>query len=217
MNRVYFKDGREFTPSKIICVGRNYAKHIEEMKSEPTKEPVLFLKPNSSLHSLTEPVPLPKSVGEVHHEIELAVCISKPCSSVSPEEAAGSIAGYAVALDLTLRDIQSTAKKAGLPWAVAKGFDAACPISPFVDSAEIADVTNLDLLLKINDEIRQQGSTSHMLFKILDLISYASKFFRFEAGDLLLTGTPAGVGPLQAGDRIEAHIDGIGTFTTTCI
>jgi len=217
MNRIFFKDGREFTPSKIICVGRNYAKHIEEMKSETTIDPVLFLKPNSSLHSLTEPVPVPKTVGEVHHEIELAVCISKPCSSVSPEKAAGSIAGYAVALDLTLRDIQSAAKKAGLPWAVAKGFDAACPISTFVDASEIADVNNLGLLLKINDEIRQQGSTSHMLFKIPDLISYASKFFRFEEGDLLLTGTPAGVGPLKQGDRIEAQINDIGTFKTTCI
>lgn len=217
MNRIYFKDGREFTPSKIICVGRNYAKHIEEMKSEATTDPVLFLKPNSSLHPFTEPVPLPKSVGEVHHEIELAVCISKPCSSVSPKEAAESIAGYAIALDLTLRDIQAAAKKAGLPWAVAKGFDAACPISTFVDFSNISDVNNLALLLKINDEIRQQGSTSHMLFKIPDLIAYASKFFRFERGDILLTGTPVGVGPLLPGDKIEAHIDGIGTFKTNCI
>ncbi len=217
MKHIVFTNGLELIPSKIICVGRNYAKHIEEMNSTPTKEPVLFLKPNSALHPFSEPLRVPDSFGSVHHEIELAVCISKTCASVSPEEAAAAIAGYAVALDLTLRDMQSDAKKAGLPWAVAKGFDNACPISPFVGTDIVNDVTDLELLLKVNGIIRQQGSTRQMLFKIPQLIAYASKFFTFERGDLFLTGTPAGVGPLRAGDEIEASIKSIGTFRTTCI
>ena len=217
MKHITFINGMELFPSKIICVGRNYAKHIEEMKSTPTKDPVLFLKPNSALHPFTEPLRVPGSFGSVHHEIELAVCISKTCTSVTPGEAAASIAGYAVALDLTLRDMQSDAKKAGLPWAVAKGFDNACPVSSFVEADTIKDAGNLELLLKVNDEIRQQGSTGQMLFKVPELIAYASRFFTFERGDLFLTGTPAGVGPLQAGDEIEASIESIGTFRTICI
>lgn len=217
MKHIKFTNGLELRPSKIICVGRNYARHIEEMNSTPTKDPVLFLKPNSSLHPFGEPLRIPNSFGSVHHEIELAVCLSKTCASVSPEEAADSIAGYAVALDLTLRDMQSDAKKAGLPWAVAKGFDNACPISPFTEAESVNDVNNLELLLKVNGDVRQQGSTGQMLFKIPELIAYASKFFTFERGDLFLTGTPAGVGPLQAGDEIEASIESIGTFHTTCI
>jgi len=214
---IAFQNGAELIPSKIICVGRNYAKHIEEMKSSATKEPVLFLKPNSSLHPFNEPLVIPKSFGSVHHEIELAVCISNTCASVSPQVAAKSIAGYGVALDLTLRDIQSTAKTAGLPWAVAKGFDNACPISNFIEAELIEDVNNLELKLTVNGELRQQGSTAHMLFKIPDLIAYASKFFTFERGDILLTGTPSGVGPLLAGDEIEAYIESVGTFNTVCI
>ncbi len=217
MKHIIFTNGLELLPSKIICVGRNYAKHIEEMNSVPTKEPVLFLKPNSALHPFGEPLRVPDSFGSVHHEIELAVCISKTCASVSVEEAAASVAGYAVALDLTLRDVQSDAKKDGLPWAVAKGFDNACPISPFVEAEKVNDVTDLELLLKVNGNIRQQGSTRQMLFKIPELIAYASKFFTFERGDLFLTGTPAGVGPLQAGDEIEASIESIGIFHTKCI
>ena len=217
MKQIVFTDGTTYTPSKIICVGRNYAKHIEEMKSSRTKDPVLFLKPNTALHSLKVPIPVPKSFGSVHHEIELAVCISKTCSNISAQEAESCVAGYAVALDLTLRDVQSEAKNGGLPWAVAKGFDNACPISSFTPAHLVKDVNNLELMLKINGETRQNGSTAHMLFKIPDLISFASKFFTFEEGDILLTGTPAGVGPLVAGDKIEAQISSIGKFTTTCI
>lgn len=217
MKEIYFKNGLKLVPSKIVCVGRNYAKHIEEMKSTPTKNPVLFLKPNSAIHPFSEPLPVPSAFGSVHHEIELAVCISKTCASVSAAEAADSIAGYAVALDLTLRDMQADAKKDGLPWAVAKGFDNACPLSPFVEAETVSDPDNLELLLKVNGAVRQQGSTKQMLFKIPELIAYASTFFTFERGDIFLTGTPSGVGPLQSGDDIEASIESVGSFRTTCI
>ncbi len=217
MNTISFSDGSIKTPGKIICVGRNYAKHIEEMQSERTSDPVLFLKPNSALHPIDKPLPLFRDVGAIHHEIELAVCIGKTASNITEADAAEYIAGYGLALDLTLRDMQAKAKQGGLPWAVAKGFDHACPISPFVPAAQIPDPQQLNLVLKINGEERQHGTTAHMLFQIPKLLAYASRFFTFEDGDLLLTGTPAGVGPLIPGDNIEAHIDQIGTFTTQCI
>lgn len=187
------------------------------MKSSPTKDPVLFLKPNSALHPIGEPLQIPQNFGAVHHEIELAVCIGQNASKVSLEQANQCIAGYGIALDLTLRDVQSDAKKAGLPWAVAKGFDNACPISEFVDARAIKNVHNLELELKVNNEIRQQSNTSHMLFRVPELIAYASLFFTFEPGDIFLTGTPAGVGPLVSGNRIEARIEQIGSYGTTVI
>ena len=217
MKTISFSDGSVKTPGKIICVGRNYAKHIEEMQSERTSDPVLFLKPNSALHPISEPLPLMRDVGAVHHEIELAVCVAKTATNINEAEAMDYVAGYGLALDLTLRDMQSKAKQGGLPWAVAKGFDHACPVSPFVPAAQIADPHNLSLRLKRNGEEKQNGTTAHMLFRIPALLAYASRFFTLEEGDLLLTGTPAGVGPLLPGDTIEAHIDGIGTFTTHCI
>ncbi len=217
MKQIHFQDGTSFTPTKIVCVGRNYAKHIEEMKSTATKDPVLFLKPNSSIHPFTEPLPIPTNFGEVHHEIELAVCIGQSATNVTPEQAEQCIAGYGIALDLTLRDVQSEAKKAGLPWAVAKGFDNSCPISEFVNVKVVKDAHNLELELKVNDEIRQQGNTSHMLFRIPKLIAYASRFYTFEPGDIFLTGTPAGVGPLTVGDRIEAKIEHVGAFETIIV
>ncbi len=217
MYQIYFTDQRTFTPSKIVCVGRNYAKHIEEMKSERTSDPVLFLKPNSALWDITQPIPLPKGYGSVHHEIELAVCIDAIAGQIDASQAGQFILGYGLALDLTLRDMQSSAKKAGLPWAVAKGFNHACPVSAFIPAGEIDPTADLQLTLSVNGQVRQKGNTSHMLFKISELIAYASRFFRFESGDLLLTGTPAGVGPLQAGDTIEAAIHTIANITTRCI
>jgi len=129
MNKIFFEDGRNFTPSKIIAVGRNYSDHIKEMHSEKTSEPVLFIKPNSALCDLSKPLIIPCGFGLVHHEIELAICIGKTGKNISKNQVYDHIAGYAVALDLTLRDVQAQAKKRGLPWAVAKGFDSSCPIS----------------------------------------------------------------------------------------
>ena len=216
MNKITFTDGRTFTPSKIICVGRNYSAHIKEMESERTEEPVLFLKPNSSLCDITRPIPLLQNRGAVHHEIELALCISRTGSKIQAGDADSFIAGYGLALDLTLRDIQTKAKKAGLPWAVAKGFDCACPISSFVPKDNVSDVTNLELSLKINNKQRQHGSTAQMLFSIQEIVSFASMFYTLLEGDIILTGTPSGVGPLEPGDKIEASISHIAEINTIC-
>ena len=217
MNTIHFTDGVSFTPSKIICVGRNYAKHIEEMKSERTASPVLFLKPNSSLCDLDKPIKIPTGWGAVHHEVELALCIGQKCSRLNEEQVMDAVAGFGLALDLTLRDLQSAAKKAGLPWAVAKGFDGACPVSTFVPKEKIPDPQKLRLSLKVNGETKQDGNTSHMLFPIPELVAYISRFFTLEPGDLILTGTPAGVGPLRPGDEIEAEIETVAKVKTKCV
>ncbi|KAA3609790.1 MAG: fumarylacetoacetate hydrolase family protein [Calditrichaeota bacterium] len=213
MNKILFDDGREFNPSKIVAVGRNYSEHIKEMHSEKTKQPVLFLKPNSALCNLEAPLSIPQNMGEVHHEIELALSISEDCSNISENEAMRFIAGYGIALDLTLRDIQSEAKKKGLPWAVAKGFDNSCPISKFV-ALEVSDAQNLEISLIKNGTQMQRGNTNQMIFKVAELISYISSIFSLKQGDIVLTGTPAGVGPLQSGDILQCQIEKIGSLKT---
>ncbi len=216
MNRIKRADGVSFTPGKILAVGLNYAEHIEEMRSKRTHEPVIFLKPNSALASLNEPVRIPTQYGAVHHEIELCILIEKPAFGISAEKAMGIVGGYAVALDLTLRDIQKKAKERGHPWAIAKGFKGACPVSDFVLANQVRDPHNLQLTLTVNDRIRQNGNTKQMLFRIPELISYVNQFFPLETGDLLLTGTPSGVGPLQPGDAIKAEIESVAIVQTKC-
>jgi acylpyruvate hydrolase len=217
MNKIKFKNGTEMVPSKIIGIGLNYVKHIDEMKSIKQKEPVIFLKPNSSLHDISLPIPIPKNNGSVHHEIELAVCIGKQGSNIPVESAEDYISGFGLALDLTLRDIQGKAKSAGLPWAIAKGFDHSCPISSFVEKGMVKDYNNLNIKFMLNGQERQNSSTANMIFKIPFLIHYISQFITLTEGDLIITGTPEGVGPLNEGDQIEASISDIADVKTTII
>lgn len=199
----------DFPVSKVVCVGSNYAKHIKEMGSATPEEPVLFIKPESALCDIRQPLALPQGLGSVHHEVELAILIGSTLKQAAEEHVAKAIAGYGVALDLTLRDLQSKLKKAGQPWEKAKGFDSSCPISGFIPAAEFAaDPQNTTISLQVNGEIRQQGSSSEMIHKIVPLIAYMSRFFTLRAGDVILTGTPEGVGPLASGDSLEVSFDG---------
>ncbi len=217
MNSVKRTDGKIFTPSKIIGVGLNYSEHIAEMRSQRTADPVLFLKPNSALASINQPIRIPTAYGAVHHEIELAVLIGRAGFHIPADQAFRHVGGYALALDLTLRDVQRKAKEKGHPWAVAKGFRGACPVSDFVPAEHVANPQNLELTLSINQTLRQNGNTNQMLFTIPELIAYASRFFPLEEGDILLTGTPSGVGPLVPGDRISAKIEAVAQVETTCL
>ncbi len=204
-----------YIPPKIIGVGRNYDAHIREMQAVPTGEPVLFIKPSTSLCSLKEPVTIPTDLGAVHHEVELAVLMGKGGTGINEARAMDHVAGYGLALDLTLRDLQATAKKKGLPWAVAKGFDGGCPVSPhFTDKDVVEDVHNLDISLQVNGETRQQGNTAQMIFRLPYLIAYISRFFTLQTGDLILTGTPAGVGPLQPGDQLIMALEKVARIET---
>jgi len=208
-----FENGAvELLPSKIVAVGRNYRAHAEEMRSPLPREPVLFLKPPSALIGPDSEIILPEMSREVHHEVELAVIIGKRTRNVEPEEAMHHVFGYTVILDITARDLQEEAKRNGLPWSVAKGFDTFAPVGPRVVSAENLQWDNLEMWLKVNGEVRQRGNTSWMIFPVPQLVSYISRIMTLEPGDIIATGTPEGVGKIEHGDLVEAWIEGIGAL-----
>lgn len=198
----------DFPVNKVVCVGNNYANHIKEMGSQISAEPVVFIKPETALCDIRQPLAIPKDLGAVHHEVELAVLIGTPLKQATEDRVANAIAGYALALDLTLRDLQTKFKAAGQPWEKAKGFDGSCPISGFIPVSEFGDAQQADLQLAVNGETRQEGNTRNMLTPLLPLIAYMSRYFTLRAGDIILTGTPQGVGPLKAGDEIVATLNG---------
>ncbi|XP_036594427.1 acylpyruvase FAHD1, mitochondrial [Trichosurus vulpecula] len=193
----------------IVCVGRNYADHVKEMKSAVLSEPVIFLKPSTAYAPEGTPILMPPYSRNLHHELELAVVMGKQTCAVSEAEAMDFVGGYALCLDMTARDVQDECKKKGLPWTLAKSFTSSCPVSKFVPKEKIPDPHKLKLWLKVNGQLRQEGETSDMIFSIPYIISYVSKIITLEEGDIILTGTPKGVGPVQENDEIQAGIDGI--------
>lgn len=193
----------------IVCVGRNYADHVKEMQSTVLSEPVLFLKPSTAYAPEGSPVLIPSYSRNLHHELELGVVMGQRCRAVSEVAAMDYVAGYALCLDMTSRDVQDECKKKGLPWTLAKSFTASCPVSAFVPKEKIPDPHNLKLWLKVNGELRQEGETSSMIFSIPYIISYVSKIMTLEKGDIILTGTPKGVGPVKENDEIHAGIHGV--------
>jgi 2-keto-4-pentenoate hydratase/2-oxohepta-3-ene-1,7-dioic acid hydratase in catechol pathway len=211
MNTLRYRDSsKELRAGKILCIGRNFAEHAREMKAEVTETPVVFLKPSSSLiHSGDDVVPPPFS-NELHHEVEMVVVIGKKGKNIPRESARAYVEGYCVGLDMTLRDIQADAKKRGLPWTIAKGFDTSAPISSIAHHSKIADCQNLQLSLVVNGQQRQCSNTSKMIFPVDYLISYLSSVFTLEEGDLIFTGTPDGVGPVSQGDVLEAELESVG-------
>jgi 5-carboxymethyl-2-hydroxymuconate isomerase len=201
---------------KIICIGQNYAEHAKEIKFEIPTKPVFFLKPSSAIIFQGERIVMPDISKEVHHEIELTVLIGEVCKNISNEAALKHIAGYGIGLDMTMRDVQLEAKKKGLPWTLAKGFDTAAPLSEFVPAAAIGDPSSLNIELKINGKLRQASGTDKMIFTVQKLVSYISQFITLEPGDVILTGTPAGVSPIEHGDLLEGVLsDSNGNILTS--
>ena len=190
----------------IYCIGRNYAKHIEEMKSERTEEPVVFLKPRSSLIFNENTILLPKKSSNVHHEVELVLLIGNQIKNIPESESLQYIKAIAVGIDVTARDVQAEAKKCGLPWTLAKGFDRFAPVGNFVNLNSDIDLQNINIQVSVNGEIRQKGNTSNMLFSAGEIISYLSNQFTLYPGDLIVTGTPEGVSHIVQGDINEASI-----------
>ncbi len=190
---------------KIVCVGRNYADHAKELNNSIPKQPILFIKPATSAVNMAEPIVIPKDQGSCHHELELAVLIGKRLKNANAEQVKAAIAGIGLAFDLTLRDMQNQLKEKAQPWERAKAFDGACPLSQFVPLAEV-DLQNIDLELKRNGDIQQSGNTSAMLFPVINLLIEISQSFSLLPGDVVLTGTPAGVGSLNAGDLLLATL-----------
>lgn len=203
---------QEFTIGKIVCLGRNYAEHARELGNELPTAPILFMKPASSVIGDGEAVRIPSYSQDCHFEVELAILIGKRCRAVSADCAMEYVAGYGVAIDMTLRDVQSRQKEKGLPWEIAKGFDTSCPLSDFVPASKIADPHNLRLTLAVNGEKRQDGTTSDMIHRVPGMLAYISAIFTLEPGDVILTGTPAGVGPVRAGDVMVAEIESVGAL-----
>ncbi|GAV64154.1 FAA_hydrolase domain-containing protein [Cephalotus follicularis] len=197
------------TGTKIIAVGRNYAAHAKELGNAVPKEPVLFLKPTSSYLENGGTIEIPHPLQSLDHEVELAVVIARKARDVPLTTAMDYVAGYALALDMTAREIQASAKSAGLPWTVAKGQDTFTPISSVLSMSMVPNPDNLELWLKVDGDFRQKGSTKDMIFKIPYLISHISSIMTLFEGDVILTGTPQGVGPVKVGQKITAGITGL--------
>jgi 2-keto-4-pentenoate hydratase/2-oxohepta-3-ene-1,7-dioic acid hydratase in catechol pathway len=194
-------------PSKIICVGRNYAEHAKETKSEVPTTPLLFLKPPSAVIAPQQTITLPPQSQQVEHEAELVVVIGKRGRWISPEEASKHILGFTIGNDVTARDLQNK----DLQWTRSKGFDTFCPLGPWIET----EFKPVDVMITchVNGELRQMASTHDMVFHIEQLVAFASSIMTLEPGDILMTGTPAGVSPLHPGDIVEITIEGIGKLS----
>ena len=205
-----------FPIGKVVCVGRNYAEHAKELNNPVPTEPLLFIKPGSCVVALDESFSIPNDErGAVHYEAEIAVLIGKPLSrKPNAEEVLDAISGFAPALDLTLRELQDKLKAKAYPWEVAKSFDGACVLAPFVPGDAVEDLSDLGIRLSLNGELRQDGNSRDMLNPILPLIQHICGHFSLQAGDVILTGTPVGVGPLSAGDTLELELVGHSRFST---
>ncbi|MFP8884503.1 MULTISPECIES: fumarylacetoacetate hydrolase family protein [Streptomyces] len=198
-------------PNKVVAIGRNYAEHAAEMGGEVPEVPVAFFKPSTSVIGPGDPIVYPSFSHEVHHEAELAVVIGRMCSQVPRERVADVILGYTCANDVTARDVQRTESQ----WARAKGFDSSCPLGPWV----VTDVDPADLavMCTVNGEQRQLGRTGQMVRSVEDLVVHITEAMTLLPGDVILTGTPAGVGPINVGDEVAVTIEGIGTLTNKVI
>lgn len=216
MKTVRFRGTNDaLTVGKILCLGRNYAEHAAEMKADIPVEPVVFLKPPSALVEDGGRVFIPPFSRDVHHEVEMVVVIGSGGKSIPPQNALDHVAGYAVGLDMTLRDVQSAAKRQGLPWTVAKGFDTSAPLSLVAPRASVPSPQDLLLTLRVNGAVRQSASTSSMLIPVEAIIAHLSGIFTLEPGDLIFTGTPAGVAAVRPGDRLEASLGSVASLTVT--
>jgi len=206
------ENGEELYCSKIICVGRNYNAHIEELNNTKPTEPMYFIKPNSAIVTEGQRIFLPKFSTNIHHEVELAVVIGKSGKHIPKDRVNDYILGYGIGLDLTARDLQTELKEKGYPWEKAKAFDGSCPISKIRLKENVTSHNDLEIELKINNEVRQHSRTSRMIFDVETLISDASNYFTLQKGDIILTGTPEGVGQVKSGDILIGTIENVGQF-----
>jgi fumarylpyruvate hydrolase len=203
-----------FPVHRVYCVGRNYAAHTVEMGGDPDREePFFFQKNPDNLLTKGADFPYPSRSEDVHHEIELAVALSRGGTDIPVSEAMDCVWGYAVALDMTRRDLQAQCKKAGRPWEIGKAFEHSAPCSELVRAAEIGHPSRGAIRLEVNGETRQEGDLGQMIWKVREMISYLSGLFELTAGDIILTGTPSGVGPVRRGDALRGQVEGVGELS----
>jgi fumarylpyruvate hydrolase len=204
-----------FPVGRIFCVGRNYAEHAREMGHDPNREPpFFFMKPGTAILEGKD-FPYPSATKDVHHEMELVVALGKGGANISEAKALEHVYGYAVGLDMTRRDLQGEAKKMGRPWEMGKAFDNSAPCTALKTVAMVGHPAKGAIWLKVNGKITQKGDLSELIWNVPETISYLSKLITLRAGDVIMSGTPAGVGPVKAGDRLEGHVDGVGDLTVT--
>ena len=207
-----------FPVHRIYCVGRNYADHVREMGTDPARDPpVFFSKPPDAVVANGAAVPYPPRTSNLHHEIELVVAIRLAGRDIPLDRALDHVFGYAVGNDLTRRDLQAAAKSSGAPWDVAKGFDHSAPVTAIRRADEVGHLTGGAIWLEVNGEPRQRADLSEMIWSVPEIVAEASTYFELQPGDLIFTGTPAGVGPVVPGDSIVGGIDGLDTLRTTIV
>jgi fumarylpyruvate hydrolase len=207
-----------FPVHRIYCVGRNYAAHAREMGMDPDREPPFFFsKPADAIVPNGAPVPYPPRTGNLHHEIELVVAIGTGGRDIPLAGALAHVFGYAVGNDLTRRDLQFAAREKGQPWDVSKGFDRSAPVTAIRRAAEVGHLERGRIWIEVNGELRQQADLSEMIWNVPEIIAELSTLFDLAPGDLIFTGTPAGVGPVQRGDSLVGGIDGLETLRTTIV
>lgn len=209
MKKISIKGKEEVTIGKIVCVGRNYAEHAKELGNEVPEKPVIFLKPSSSVIFSGDEIIYPSFSNEMHHEVELVLLIGNKIKDADLTTSEEAIAAYGVGLDMTLRDVQNLLKKNGHPWTIAKCFDTSAVLSDFVSKDDYTLTLNEEISLTVNDVIKQNEKLNKMIFNPAQLVEYISLLMTLEPGDLVFTGTPAGVGKVEKGDKLKASITGL--------
>jgi fumarylpyruvate hydrolase len=201
----------QFPVRRVYCIGRNYAAHAIEMGHDPDREPPFFFQKNPNNLDASGDFPYPPHTSDVHHEMEMAVALKSGGTNVAVEDALDLVYGYALSLDMTRRDLQGNMKKMGRPWEIGKAFERSAPIGPIHRATETGHLDSGRIALTVNGEVKQEGDLNQMIWKVPEMISYLSEYFELAAGDVILSGTPAGVGPVVKGDRMEMFVDGLGS------
>ena len=201
-----------FPVRRVYCIGRNYAQHAIEMGHDPIKEPPFFFQKNSDNLDSSGEFPYPQKTNNVHYEVEMAVMLKSGGIDIELNNALSHVYGYAICLDMTRRDLQSAQKKLGRPWEIGKAFERSAPIGVIHQAKEIGHLMEGFIQLKVNREIKQQGNLNQMIWKVPEMVSYLSEYFELDAGDVIFSGTPAGVGSIKTGDIIEASIENLGNL-----
>jgi fumarylpyruvate hydrolase len=210
------ESNQTFPVGRIYCVGRNYAEHAKEMGHDPDREPpFFFMKPADAIVMSGATIAYPTVTKDLHHEIEMIVAIGKGGKDIPVEKALDHVFGYGVGLDMTRRDVQGEAKKMGRPWEMGKAFDDSAPCTALKTAAMIGHPAKGAIWLKVNGVVKQKGDLSEMIWNVPETIAYLSKMITLRAGDVIMSGTPAGVGPVQKGDQLEGHVEGVGNLTIT--
>ncbi|WP_373502959.1 fumarylacetoacetate hydrolase family protein [Aestuariivirga sp.] len=209
--------GGAFPVRRVYCIGRNYAAHAVEMGHDPDRESPFFFQKNPNNLDSSGEFPYPPHSSDVHHEVELVVALKSGGTNIPVDKALDHVWGYAVALDMTRRDLQGEAKKQGRPWEIGKAFERSGPVGPLHPATKVGHPTAGRVELKVNGALKQEGDMNQIIWKVPEMISYLSEYFELQAGDIIMSGTPSGVGPVVKGDKIDAMIEGLGSLSVKVV